>query len=236
MPTLLLRSVAPLQAWDTQSNFSIRTTGREPTKSGIIGLLCAALGRPRIEPVNDLAELKMGVRADQEGVILRDWHTALDVYKASGRQPAYPKHPKFTTISNRYYLSDAAFLVGLESPNRALLETLQDALRAPHWMLFLGRKACPPSMPVYIQNGIKESDLRTTLENHPWFGMYKKRYDKLKKDNSRGVRIILEKDDGERVHNDQPISFEKGNRQFAPRRVHVDWIDFPKFAEKEVQA
>ena len=58
MPTLLLRSVAPLQAWDTQSNFSTRTTGREPTKSGIIGLICAALGIPRSEPVDDLAMLK----------------------------------------------------------------------------------------------------------------------------------------------------------------------------------
>ncbi|MFQ5421285.1 MAG: type I-E CRISPR-associated protein Cas5/CasD, partial [Anaerolineae bacterium] len=72
MPTLLLRCVAPLQAWDTQSNFGVRTTGREPSKSGIIGLLCAALGRPRAEPVADLAALKMGVRVDQEGRILRD--------------------------------------------------------------------------------------------------------------------------------------------------------------------
>ncbi|VAW35188.1 hypothetical protein MNBD_CHLOROFLEXI01-3203, partial [hydrothermal vent metagenome] len=66
MPTLLLRCVAPLQSWDTQSNFGVRTSGREPSKSGIVGLLCAALGRPRTEPVADLAALQMGVRVDRE--------------------------------------------------------------------------------------------------------------------------------------------------------------------------
>ena len=47
MTTLLLRCIGPLQSWDTQSRFDVRTTGREPSKSGIIGLICAALGRPR---------------------------------------------------------------------------------------------------------------------------------------------------------------------------------------------
>ncbi|MEZ4540218.1 MAG: type I-E CRISPR-associated protein Cas5/CasD, partial [Chloroflexota bacterium] len=70
MVTLLLQCVAPLQAWGTQSNFSVRDTGREPSKSGIVGLLCAALGRPRAEPVADLAGLRMGVRVDREGQIL----------------------------------------------------------------------------------------------------------------------------------------------------------------------
>ena len=64
MPTLLLQCVGPLQAWDTQSNFGVRTTGREPSKSGITGLLCAALGRARTEPVADLAALRMGVRRE----------------------------------------------------------------------------------------------------------------------------------------------------------------------------
>lgn len=231
MPTLLLRSAAPLQAWDTQSKFSVRTTGREPTKSGIIGLLCAALGRPRTEPVDDLAALKMGLRADQEGALLRDWHTAGKggYLKASGKVER-----KNLITSTRYYLSDAAFLVGLESEERALLETLQDALRAPHWMLFLGRKACPPSMPVYLPDGIKEEGLFTALKSYPWLGQLRKRYETLKTENSRGLRIVLEdQQNGESVRNDQPISFDRARRQFAPRRVHVDWVDWPPFAEKE---
>lgn len=44
MATLLLRLAAPLQAWGADSKFETRKTGREPTKSGVIGLLAAALG------------------------------------------------------------------------------------------------------------------------------------------------------------------------------------------------
>jgi CRISPR system Cascade subunit CasD len=83
MTTLLLQCVAPLQVWDTQSRFGVRTTGREPSKSGIVGLLCAALGRPRTAPIDDLAALTMAVRVDKEGVILRDFHTAKDIGTSS---------------------------------------------------------------------------------------------------------------------------------------------------------
>ena len=41
MATLLLRLAAPLQAWGADSKFETRKTGREPTKSGVIGLLPA---------------------------------------------------------------------------------------------------------------------------------------------------------------------------------------------------
>lgn len=44
MATLLLRLAAPLQAWGADSKFETRKTNREPTKSGVIGLLAAALG------------------------------------------------------------------------------------------------------------------------------------------------------------------------------------------------
>lgn len=49
MATLLLRLAAPLQAWGADSKFETRKTGREPTKSGVIGLLAAALGLRRDE-------------------------------------------------------------------------------------------------------------------------------------------------------------------------------------------
>jgi CRISPR system Cascade subunit CasD len=217
-----------MQAWDTQSNFGVRTTGREPSKSGVIGLLCAALGRERDEPVDDLAALKMGVRVDREGHILRDWHTAgKDGYlKASG---AIEQETLIT--STRYYLTDAAFLVGLESNNRALLEEIHNALHHPHWMLFLGRKACPPSEPPYLSDGLKDGDLLTALETYPWLGRLEKRYQRIKEKNPK-LRIVLDDPDhGEQVRNDYPISFEKGNRRFAPRRVHTDWIEWPMFRE-----
>ncbi len=246
MPTLLLQCVAPLQAWDTQSNFGVRTSGREPSKSGIIGLLCAALGRSRTESVDDLAQLQMGIRVDQEGSILRDWHTAgVDGYlRASGNIER-----KNVIISTRYYLNDAAFLVGLEHDNRAFLRQLHNALNDPRWMLFLGRKSCPPSAPVSLSNGRQDTDLLTALTSFPWLGLERYRwkvrnkedrwertrrhYQRVQEDNTRGLRVILEdKDNGESVRNDHPLSFEKGNRRFASRRVHIDWIDWPAFPQE----
>jgi CRISPR system Cascade subunit CasD len=232
MPTLLLRCAAPLQAWDTQSNFGVRTTGREPSKSGIIGLLCAALGRPRTDPVEDLSMLRMGVRVDQEGVILRDWHTAgKDGYlKASG---SIERRNLIT--STRYYLSDAVFLVGLESKDRNILEQLNQALQHPRWLLFLGRKSCPPSQPVRLPDGIQDSSLFESLKDYLWLGCLKKRYDQLKMANPSGLRVVFEDPlQGESVRTDQPISFEKGNRRFAPRRVTTTFIEWPPFEKQEV--
>ncbi len=231
MPTLLLRCVAPLQAWDTQSNFNVRTTGREPTKSGIIGLLCAALGRPRRAPVEDLAALRMGVRADQEGVLLRDWHTA---GKGGYLKAGGSIERKNLITSTRYYLSDAAFLVGLEGSDRALLERLHHALRHPRWMLYLGRKSCPPSLPVYLPDGLRDEDLRTALRTYPWIGQLEKRYLSLEEQNPRGLRVVIEDENGVIVQNDHPISFERFQRRFAPRRVRVEWVPWVPFRAQEV--
>ncbi|MFI6644932.1 type I-E CRISPR-associated protein Cas5/CasD [Streptomyces sp. NPDC050504] len=47
--------------------------------------------------------------------------------------------------TERWYLADAAFLVGLESTDRRLLDRIGHALEHPRRLLWLGRKACPPS-------------------------------------------------------------------------------------------
>ena len=145
MPTLLLRLAGPMQSWGLHSRFTIRDTGREPSKSGVLGLLCAALGKPASESEDDsfptlavLASLRMGVRVDREGTLARDYHTAgggdwngrsYCVFKASGK--AGDPLP-----SMRYYLAGAHFLVGLEG-HLPLLKTLDAALRRPVWQLSL---------------------------------------------------------------------------------------------------
>jgi len=220
MATLLLCCAAPLQSWDTQSRFGVRTSGREPSKSGIVGMLCAALGRPRDEPIADLTALTMGVRVDREGSILRDFHTA---GKGGYLRAGGAIEQTNLITSTRYYLADAAFLVGLEGGKR-LLQELHAALLDPHWMLCLGRKACPPSLPVYLSNGLSDEELLVALKNYPWLGKLFWQYENLDR-----VRIVVDDDKGPQVLRDHPLSFEKGKRDFAPRRIRTYFIDKPPF-------
>lgn len=230
MPTLLLRCVAPLQSWGTQSQFSVRDTGREPSKSGIVGLLCAALGVPRddTEMIGRLAKLPMGVRVDQEGEIIRDYHTAgMGGYvNASGTV----ERKKLIT-SERYYLADAAFLVGLESPQREiiLLQQLHEALRDPYWMLFLGRKACPPGEPVYLRDGVQPTGLEAALAGYPWLGRQSKVYKRL----PDSVRLVLDDPRGSEQRHDLPISFARDKRSFTYRLVRTTLIPKPPFAHPD---
>lgn len=76
MSVLLLRLAGPLQAWGSAARFARRTTESAPTKSGVIGLLAAAQGRPREADLSDLAALRFGVRIDQPGTRVRDFQTA----------------------------------------------------------------------------------------------------------------------------------------------------------------
>ena len=77
MAVLLLRLAAPLQAWGSNSKFIIRNTEREPTKSGVVGMLAAALGIQRNDDpkkLEPLTALRFGVRAEKEGRLLKDFH------------------------------------------------------------------------------------------------------------------------------------------------------------------
>lgn len=211
MATLLMRISAPMQSWGTQSHFSHRDTGREPSKSGIVGLLCAALGRPRSESIDDLNALKMGVRVDRPGTILRDYHTAGQggYYRVGGGIG------KNTILSERYYLADAKFLVGLEG-DRALLAELWAALKQPTWFLFFGRKAFVPSERIWLPDGLCDDDLKTALRQYRFLGADKE---------AKRLRLIVEDDGGAIVRNDQPTQFAFRSRRFLPRYLCESWVN-----------
>jgi CRISPR system Cascade subunit CasD len=216
MNTLLLRLAGPMQSWGVQSRFTVRDTGLEPSKSGVVGLLCAALGRRRHEPVADLAALTMGVRVDQEGTMARDYHTAGKggILKASGKVER-----KTLVVSTRYYLADARFLIGLEGNDMALLTQIHNALRDPHWPLYLGRKAFVPGEPVWLPDGLQSgAEMGTVLETYPWLGPEHAQPPDQ-------VRLVLEDPGGSEVRPDQPLSFAE--RSFAPRRVSTTFIPAP---------
>ncbi|MGN5183509.1 type I-E CRISPR-associated protein Cas5/CasD [Aeromonas veronii] len=208
MPTLLLRLQGPMQSWGTTSRFDERDTQLEPSKSGVLGLICAALGRDRSESVDDLAALQMGVRVDREGVVLRDYQTATGIVNAAGKVDM-----KRTVVSPRYYLSDAAFLVGFEG-EQALLDQIHQALKTPHWPLSLGRKGCLPSPPVYLPDGVRDSALLEALRDYP---------ELIKGAGLQVRRLLLEATEGT-VRLDQPIA-PFADRRFGPRFVLTEQLE-----------
>ena len=221
MNTLLMRLVAPMQSWGVESQFTIRDTGLEPSKSGVIGLICAALGRPRAAPLEDLAALRMGVRVDREGTLRSDYQIAQEVLSSAG------KGLKSGVTSNRYYLADAAFLVGLEGGDLGLLERIQQALQHPTWAIFLGRKAFAPAAPIWLYDGVrKDESLEAVLLTYGWIYPWgaKKVPDK--------VRMIMEHAEGQQTRPDVPISFTE--RRFSSRRVKTSLQPAPTSFIREV--
>ncbi len=228
MSILLLRLAGPLQSWGTQSRFIDRDTGYEPSKSGVIGLLCAALGRPREEPVADLAALRMGVRVDRPGTLMRDFHTAGGTHRQGDVYGVAQASGGIRSItSQRYYLADADFLVALEGQDDELLQSLDRGLAVPRWPLCLGRKACVPGVPVRLPDepplgpGVRAGELEDILRDYPW---PERRYDWEPAPPSQ-LRLVLEAEPGEgfEVRNDVPISFRIGHRRFSSRSIRTDW-------------
>ena len=213
MATLLLRLAAPLQAWGADSKFETRKTGREPTKSGVIGLLAAALGlrRDEREALLRLTGLRFGVRVEREGQLLVDYHTA----KTQDQKTSY--------VTYRHYLQDAVFLAGLESEDEALLRELEAALRHPVYPLYLGRRSCPPTLPLCL--GIRQGSLLDVLRTEPMQG---------RKPETGKLRIVADADPADPAavpRQDLPMSFSPVHRQYGFRPVRKWRLDRPEMPE-----
>lgn len=195
MATLLLRLAAPLQAWGSDSKFNIRTTEREPTKSGVIGMIAAAMGIQRNsdpELLKPLNALRFGIRVEREGKLLKDFHM---VHEMTGKKDSH--------VTERYYLSDAVFIAALSSDDKEYLDTIAYALSHPVYPLFLGRRSCPPTLPVVL--GIRENELTDILKTEPSLT-----------DNKGTKRIVYDSPEGT-VVKDVPVSFSQRHREYGYR-------------------
>lgn len=163
---LTFRLAGPLQSWATAEGLGLRGTGQVPSKSGVLGLMAAALGRQRGADLSDLRELGLLVRVDHAGSELEDFHTVGRYSRPGhvGRVPILaalvdgPSSEDFSgkgrdvLIKRSRYLTDAVFVAALVSRDEAgdeLLAQIRQALAAPVFPLYLGRKGCPaePLMP-----------------------------------------------------------------------------------------
>lgn len=222
MAVLLLKLAGPLQSWGSASRFTDRGTQHEPTKSGVVGLLAAALGRRRTASVDDLASLRFGVRIDQPGTLeddfqtehKRKWDKSLNRWVSDRALP----------LTHRHYLADAVFVAAFEGDDE-LLERCAVALDAPAFPLFLGRRSCPPACRVLLELS-ESATLLEALKGHPWEASERyKNSRRFHESEFVDLEILYDKQpgsDGEGydvVQRDVPISFSQEHRQYSFRTV-----------------
>ncbi|MEU2554678.1 type I-E CRISPR-associated protein Cas5/CasD [Streptomyces sp. NPDC013313] len=209
MSVLTLRLAGPLQSWGASARFTRRTTESAPTKSGVIGLLAAAAGIQRGDDtaLAPLAALHFGVRIDQPGTRVRDFHTAH--HGVTG---------KSMPLSERFYLADAVFVAALEG-DPALLTELNASLRAPVYPPFLGRRSCPPALPVELglhpHGGLLDALRTEPWQASPWYRKHHRSHDHVE------LTVLREAHPDEHhsadTLRDQPLSYAAEHRRYALR-------------------
>jgi CRISPR system Cascade subunit CasD len=184
--TLLLRFAAPQQSWGS-TELADRNSEPLPTRSGVIGMLAAALGAERGAWPEWLWAADIWARVDRKGALSSDFHTV--GLPAAGVQNIRSRHRKVTggrgkanfivpvgngggwavgggtMVTVRQYLADAEFLVGISHDEEARVAELAHAARNPVFMTYLGRKSFAPTFPFHL--GVREGDPRAILSALP---------------------------------------------------------------------
>jgi len=163
MDYLVFQIQAPISAWGETAVGEYRPTANFPGESALLGLLAAALGIDRADETAHQA-LQAGygfaIGVQSVGRLLRDYHTAQVPGRVSLKNRPHrtrqdelnmPKYDLNTILSTRDYRQDAACLVAVKANNNApyTLPELVQAIQKPRFVLYLGRKACPPALPLW---------------------------------------------------------------------------------------
>lgn len=230
--TLFLRLEGPLQSWGGRTIGRFRRTESVPTKSGVLGLLGAALGLSRQElntRLEELNQLTMAVRVDRAGHIEEDYQTIgakVGVLAADGeiKKTAATREVE-AIISPREFLIDASFLVILQGDSELIAE-LSGALQAPKWPLFLGRKRCVPGASVFggVEQNVSLSD--AILRDGPCDSSLVQPDDSSRNRNVRVVTDLLSLTEFgaliEATGNEVEEAFEESKAYFTDRLVRLD--------------
>lgn len=236
MKTLLLYLSGPQQSWGSTSKFNTRDTERFPTYSGVLGMIACTMGirRDETNKLKALTELKMSVRIDQPGDICRDWQVAhsqkVEVdprnknHSACHRVISETDKPA-TYAANRYYLSDAKFIVALTGED-ALVDRVASAIKHPIWAPYLGRKAFTPDAPLFLDI-VDGDDILTIFGTLPWHASekYRKYHHTLSLELWVDSRLMIEAPPAASyVRKDMPISFSPSHRKYLTHVMNEYFI------------
>ncbi|MBI5359557.1 MAG: type I-E CRISPR-associated protein Cas5/CasD [Planctomycetes bacterium] len=210
---LALRLEGPMQSWGYDSQFNRRNTGLFPTKSALAGLCCAAMGLYRGSPGEKITLEKFTTLKllcivvprcvkNKEIMVKRmqDYHTV------QGTRDAKGKMKPDAVLTYRQYLNDSGFLALFEG-ERKFLEEISMALQNPVWGIWLGRKSCIPSVPIFAGLYLSSDEAAKKLLD----GKSLESFTRVQEVDSFGEGIDS--------YMDQAVSFELYARKFAPRRV-----------------
>ncbi len=159
---LVFQLCAPLASWGDVAVGEYRGSREHPGISALIGLLAAALGLRREDDAAQVAlrdGYRFAVGVVTTGQLLRDYHTAQVPGRSSLVKRPHstrrdelnvPKQDLHTILSSRDYRQGAACVVAVQAEPGApqTLAALAQALREPQFVLYLGRKCCPPAAPL----------------------------------------------------------------------------------------
>lgn len=179
MNYLIFQLQAPLSAWGETAVGEFRPTANYPSESSLLGLLAAALGIDREDESAHqalCAHYGFAIGVQSAGRLLRDYHTAQVPGRVSLKnRPHHTRRDELnmlkeelnTILSTRDYRQDAACLVAVQANNNApySLEHLSQALQKPKYVLYLGRKACPPAIPLW-PNVIDANNALVAIEEY----------------------------------------------------------------------
>ncbi|MCK9878259.1 type I-E CRISPR-associated protein Cas5/CasD [Frankia sp. Ag45/Mut15] len=242
MPTtLVLRVAGALQSWGTRSHFARRDTEREPTLSGIIGMITNGMGYRREDSLKRFADLTMASRTDRAGTLVDDFYTAgvgawhggttdedrlyWTAWTSTDGTPNFPKDADSAkgNIGMKHYLADAIFLVLLTSDDPKLIDDCAHALRTPRRAYYLGRRGCIPEQPLVC--AITAERPEVLLRSWPWLDheeQHNAAHQDLAAGRSRQLPVLETAVMGDplaEVRPDVPLRFDSLHREYRTRLV-----------------
>ncbi len=235
MSTLIFELAGPLQAWGVMEGGETRPTSAYPSKSGVLGMVAAALGRNRFDDLSDLYSLRFGVRVDQPGTVVTDFQASRELmltrYGLREQINGYPEFPKFADakLSRRGYISDGVFTVAL-SGDTDVINEIARALVTPRYALYMGRRGCPaePIRPV-IRDENSPLDALSAVEVSSRAGR--------RNIGSLAVHVDAEPNDtGGDFHTTYDAHGRRNGweRKFSPRRIRDVSVAVPSNADKPI--
>ena len=227
MKHLALFLRAPLQSWGVSGRFGERPTMSFPSRSGVLGLLAAATGIDRSDDIwlERASKMRFSVRAYRTGSRLSDYHTVgggydKDCLRERRCIPAKAEDgkPGNTALTRREYLQDAVFGVVISGDDESFLEQVANGVQDPVWGVWLGRKSCIPTEPVFA--GLVDS------EDAAW-NLLKKRTERLESPDVQLASVVeCEPGRADDLIPDVPLSF-------ARRTYSVRAVEYGRYSEED---